>query len=507
MKAKVLFNSLIGIFFFVLVFNSCQKENDSNTDKFPTTPEEIAEAIESTNLIVSEGYEIIENAISGAFASDGLVDPNQLAEQIVNIADVEKADATSTGTGIVIKQKDGTHTNLLVVTRDDDRLFIESSKKSATTNMQSVLMVNENPVVPTGEGKALILAPFHSDFNENLELISSLLASAGYDVDIFENENANLARFHGDYLNNYDVIYISTHGGANLSTRGGDVSTILLTGEVYTLEKTTSLSADEQLAVATGSHDGTTSYFAISVPWIKLTTSQDFTTSWFYADACESAMTDNGSASLSEALLDLNVAGFNGFDATINSILSNAITKKMMSEFTAGLSFTVSSEKVLNDWGLKAKAWALRLISSSNADDAIRVDLFDYNITITDPFYLIHPDDVVGVASVIPSSGPVGTDVIYEVIVNTKFVSQVTRIEFDIDNTGEHLSMSKISTDKWQRTGLRAPTAQVYPRIDTFTFSAFDSAGNLLGRGSATFSILEAASKSASSDKYEYYAE
>ena len=53
-----------------------------------------------------------------------------------------------------------------------------------------------------------------------------------------------------------------------------------------------------------------------------------------------------------------------------------------------------------------------------------------------------------------------------------KFISQVARVEFDIDNTGEHLTMTKISANVWQQDELRAPTATTYPRIDTFTFSA-----------------------------------
>jgi hypothetical protein len=501
MKTKNLFNSIIGLFLIVLVFNSCQKDDNDNPNNFPTTPEQIAEAVENTELIVDEGGEIIEDAISSAFYSDDLIDPNQIAEQIKSIEGVESAEATSTGTGIVIKQKDGTYTNLFIVTQDNERLFIENTTKSASKKSKTIVQVDENPVLPNGDGKALILAPFQKSLNKNLNQLEQLLETAGFEVDTYEDENASLDRFNGNFLNNYDVIFIDTHGAANFRTRGGDISTILMTGEEYTTSKTESLSDAEQKAIATGGHDGKT-YFAISIQWLNITTSEDFPNSWFFASACETAMTDNGSSSLSEGLLNLGVIGYNGYDATINSGIAGPIAEKMMARFSSGLTFNDASDEVRNDWGLLAKSWLLRIVAGNSAN----VDLFDNNKEISDPFYLIDPDDVVGVAEVIPEAGPVGTEVVFQVVINDKFVSQVASIEFDIDNTGEHLTMSKISNNTWQRDGLTAPTADSYPRIDTFTFSAFDEDGNLIGQGSATFSILEEAStKSTSIKKAKYY--
>lgn len=505
MKTNNLFSSLIGLLI-VLVFNSCQKDDNDISYNFPTTPEEIAEAVENTEHLIVNADLIIEKAISNAYSSDDLIDIDEIVEQIKSIKGVEAVEATSTGTGIVVKQIDGTYTNLFVVTADDDRLFIESSTRSSPLSTLSTLLVNENRVLPNGNGKALILAPFQSDFNTDLDQISILLESAGYEVNSYTDSNATLSKFKGSFLNDFDIIFISTHGAANYKTRGGDISTVLLTGEKYTEKLIESLTEDEQKAIAIGGHDGE-GYVAISTQWLNLTTDANFTNSWVYAGGCETAMIDNGSASLSEAFLNLNAIGYNGFDAIINTSISNPIAEKMVASFTSGLSFTDASEKVLNDWGLKAKAWALRLVASSDIDDAIRVELFDYNKNISDPFYLIDPDEVVGVGVIIPEAGPVGTEVVYQVVINDKFVSQVASIEFDIDNTGEHITMPRISNNTWQRDRLFAPYAESYPRIDTFTFSAFDENGNLIGQGSATFSILEEAStKSTSIKNTKYYA-
>jgi len=504
MKSKKSFNSFIGLFLMILIHNSCLKDDSERLNKFPTTPEQIAEAVESTNIITDEGCGIIEDAISSGYYANDLIDPNIIAEQISSIQGVEAVKATSTGTGINIKQKDGTYTNLLVVTDNDERLFLENDHKSASSNMKSVIVTNENPVLPNGSGKALILAPFQASQKTNLDQISKLFQSTGYSVDTYEDDDANLQRFNGDFMNDYDIVFIRTHGAANFYTRGGDISTVLLTGEEYSDNTTNSLSEDEQKAIATGGHDGK-SYFAISSQWVKITTSNNFSNSWIYSSACESAMIDQGNSSLSEIFLDLGAAGYNGFDATINTSLATSIAEKMVARFTSGLSFTDASKEVLNDLGLKAKAWTLRLVLKN--DDPVHVELFDYNKKISDPFYLIDPDDVVGISKVKPESGVVGTPVVYEVIINSKYIPQVASIEFDIDNTGEHLVMTKISSNTWQRDELKAPISDYYPIIDTFTFSAFDSDGNLIGQGSATFSRLAPLKKSTDIGKCIYYAQ
>jgi hypothetical protein len=503
---KALILAYLGIFLISMLAGSCKKDdtddnNSTPSGEFPTTDEQIAVAIQNTNRIAIDGGALIEVAISNAYTQNGVVDPNIIASQVVLIDGVVSAVATPSGTGIVVKQDDGTYTNLLVVTQDDERLFIKEDIKGAGLDKQEILILKDNTIIPNGSGKALILAPFHDDFGENLQQISNLLASAGFEVDKYENGDADLAKFNGEFLNNYDVVYISTHGSASSKTRGGTESTILLTGEEYTLAKVISLSEAEQRAIATASHDGITSLFAISAPWINLTTNQNFTNSWIYADACESAMTDNGAASMSAAFLSLGAVGYNGFDETINTILANAITEKMLARFTSGLTFNDASDEVRNDLGLQATSWVLRLLGASTA----KVDLFDNNKNITDPFYLVNPEDVVGTAQVIPNSGPVGTAAVYEVIINANYISQVANVEFDIDNTGEHLEMVEVSSGKWERDELAAPPAESYPRIDTFTFSAFDAVGNLIGQGSATFSILEGG-KSLAGNPSKYYA-
>lgn len=492
----------IAVLSIAVFFAGCEKDESDPQSKYPNSSDEIAEAVENTRQIATESEIYVEEAISNASAEE--VDPAGIAGKIESIDNVESAEPTSSGTGVVVKQSDGTYSNVFIVTQDEERLFEEESSKKATNTPKTFITKDvkaKTDVFPDGDGKSLILAPFQADFDTDLDLISGLLEKAGFTVDIYTNDDATLDRFRGSFLDDYDVVIFRSHAAANLKTSGGDLSTMLLTGEKYTSEKMNALSEEERKSIGIGTHNNEM-YFAFSVPWLELTHDEEFSNSWIYAGGCETAMVDQGSSSLSEAFLDLNCAGYNGFDGTINTAISNPIAEKMTAKFTSSLSFTDASNAVLDDFGLKLYSWTLRIVNGKSAC----LKRFDYNKNenISDPFYLADPESVVGIAEVIPDHGPVGTDVVYEVTVNDAFVSQVASIEFDIDNTGEHLTMEKVSSNSWQRDGLSAPAADSYPRIDTFSFTAYDSNDNVLGTGSATFTITEDNSKK-SDDRVETY--
>ena len=86
---------------------------------------------------------------------------------------------------------------------------------------------------PNGSGRALILAPFQITLLYSLDKIADILRSIGYSVEIYKNGEANLDKFRGSFLNNYDVVFIVTHSGRSVSLNG-TFSEYLVTGELYT---------------------------------------------------------------------------------------------------------------------------------------------------------------------------------------------------------------------------------------------------------------------------------
>jgi uncharacterized protein (TIGR02145 family) len=385
--------SIILIITFAII--SCERPKTSE-NRFPSTQEEIQKSSEDAQRIGKESAVIIENAISKAFNQNGVLNLSEIATNIELIEGVVSATPTPSGAVIVVEQKDGTFLNLLVVTKNDNRLFTVSKKEIIKNTYKRTKNSTKTFVAPNGSGKALILAPFQYSFKSNLDTIAGFLKSAGYAVDTFLNSHADLKHFEGSFLNNYDVVYISTHGSADGSTRNGITSTILLTGERQNEATNNLISVEEWIDTGIGNLSNDNQYYqpyyALTVPWLNLTTDENFTNTWIYADACESAKDDSGPSSLSETFLNLGVGGYNGFNESISIPVANLIMYKMFSEFSSDISFADASNNVREDPLLLAIKWTIGL---GGIVKSLDVTIFDDNQLSSQPFYLIDPANTV----------------------------------------------------------------------------------------------------------------
>ncbi len=68
----------------------------------------------------------------------------------------------------------------------------------------------EEPIMTPLGKKAVILAPFQKDFEENITLIEKYLNEAGFEVDIYTDEKVTTEMYKGSFLKQYDMIYISS---------------------------------------------------------------------------------------------------------------------------------------------------------------------------------------------------------------------------------------------------------------------------------------------------------
>lgn len=384
MKNHFNFRIVLNIFLISLVLYGCEKSKNKEY-KFPTTPDEIEESIRISQHIAKESSVILESAISKASKQDGIVNPTEIARTIESIEDVLSATPNSTGTGIIIAHKDKTFSNIPIFAKDDERLFKVIGKKSSKGFYDSTKSISPLPFMPNGDGKALILAPFQDSFNTDLFKISQQLQSAGYRVDQFINEDANLERFRGTFLTKYDVVYISTHGLADLYTWAGTKSTLLLTRSLNDANSLTSVLIEERNTLAACTINGI-EYIAISAPWLYTTSIGDhFKNSWVFADACESSKVNNGPTSLSQAFFDLGAGGYNGYKVPIEVSIANNIASTMFDKYSSGVSIIEASDMVRNDPTLKAITWTIGigdLISSYS------VTSFDEYHFINNPLYL-----------------------------------------------------------------------------------------------------------------------
>jgi len=475
---------------------------------FPETEEEIQQAAENTEDIRQKAQPVIDNEIDQASSSGESVNAPALAQEIEDFESVNSAKASSSGASISVEQEDGTSSNFILAQRNDGRFFerVESSSQvnsSGITEEEEKLQLAIKKGSKDG-GEAVILAPFQSSFNAPLDRISELFESAGFSVDLFVNGNANLGKFRGDFLAQYDAIYIGTHGADGVSTRDGTTTATLLTGTEFSQGRQNSLSDDLRRAVVTSYAEGST-YYGISVPWLEQTLknddftadSEDFSADWVFANACESTLTDSGQSSLVRAFLDNGAGGYTGWDIVVPNQLAISAGETLTSNVTSGRSLSTSTQNTITS-GLNPIEWVAYLLGQ----DVSNVQEIDSNQRTSDSYYLFDPSRVVGVASVQPSSGPPGTEVTYDVEIQDAFLDQVNNVDLFIDNTNENISMEQISESVWRNEPeLTAPPADSYPRVDTFIFTAYDTDGTELGEGSDTFTITEP-EQSTSETKY-----
>jgi hypothetical protein len=356
----------------ILVF-SCKKESNETS-------------VETTIRISEEAAVIVDSYINEASSTDGFIDPEEIANEIRSIKDVKSATVIETGTGIILEQKDGTFSNVYILTEDDERLFKTQSKTSVETGNKGIENSKSPLFNPTGNKKALILAPFQSSMNSDLNKMTQYLELAGYTVEKYLNAAANLERFRGSFLNDYDIVLIRTHGKAHFYTTNGIKTTILTTGERINRETYINLTDEERHGISYDcTVDGTT-YFGIGVPWLNVTTDEKFTNSWIFAGACESSYWDGGSPSLSEAFLELGAGGYNGWDYSVYTDLDNLVSYKMTDLFTSGLSFLDASNEVRSEQLLEWRT----ILDPKYPNRVFRdVGYFDSHQKSFDAFYLI----------------------------------------------------------------------------------------------------------------------
>lgn len=379
---------LLAFGLLAVVLLGCEKADD-----FPGSSEEIEESVKITRGIAEEGSIFLDEAIATAYNQDGMVDPVELAEKIISIDGVKSAIPSPSGSGIIIEQVDGTYSNLLVVTADNEKLFKNDNPKSFSESKNSFNGINDDDIIPFGKAKALILAPFQSSFQTDLIFISQQLKCIGYRPDIFIDEAANLDKFRAGFLAGYDIVLIVTHGGSDLKTNSGTTSTLVSTGEEYSSAKLLSIPEPERKAIGKVILNGRT-YFTLSVPWLGLSHPGSFKSSWIFVAACESSIDKESSASLSGTFINMGIGGFNGFKGSINVTLLNTIATLMVSEFASGLTFIKASDNVRNNPGFYGISSLLRIKDSNGSSSftTVTVNLLE-NIQQNNskPYYLITP--------------------------------------------------------------------------------------------------------------------
>jgi hypothetical protein len=270
----------------------------------------------------------------------------------------------------------------LLVNWGDDRLFRDaaagamaaSAPSSVPSAAHSMLAAAASGEVAYPKSKrALLLLPFQWEFKERYDLYVALLENAGYQVDVFLNEQATLNRFRGDFLSRYGIVYISSHGspvttGDNRLGPNGETDRIqklghsvgVLTGETWTEDRYESLSRGEHLHLPPlGAFpkepptlpDGTKDLkgrrvFEVTPTWM-LATGAAFPGTYLFVNSCNSMDIGKASRVAFGALLGAGASGVTGWTGVVNVRAANHIAAHFFSTTLNGINVEDASAEAL----------------------------------------------------------------------------------------------------------------------------------------------------------------
>lgn len=321
------------------IFSACKKGNEDS----------------SLNLRATVS-QIVNDEIQNAYQNNRSIDFAALINKVKAVSGVQTATATPSGAALNIQNIDGTSFSILLVNSNDDRAF-KNFQTTALAKSQSISPSGGHQIsglfdvdIPTISAsniplnnRALILAPFQNKFQRDIVTIRKILSNAGFEVTERLNETATLDMFKGDFLAQFGVIYISTHGFADcVTSTTGETSTALFTGDL--VKKDTHYNNVAE-AFPSGEYS---QYYTITVPFLKATLSKKFPNSWVFVEACESAK----GLDLSDFFLKNGAKAFNGFALPIKNPLADPIAVELTALLASGYEFMKANDILQKYQGL-----------------------------------------------------------------------------------------------------------------------------------------------------------
>lgn len=215
---------------------------------------------------------------------------------------------------------------------------------SFPTTITPPYQISTNIAVPKSK-KALILAPFQKSFNQEIEALKEVLETAGYETTLL-TENVNPEQFNGNYLADFGVIYISTHGDVSKNFSSSPY-TILSTNKPYHYTDSYQFT-NPVTAISIDDGPSAGNYYAVGISYIKQTLTKKFPNSLVFIDACLSAkLTD-----LRDFFLQNGASCFIGYTQSINSYDADPLAIETFAFLAQGYDMNTSLKLVYNYQGM-----------------------------------------------------------------------------------------------------------------------------------------------------------
>jgi len=219
---------------------SCERANSDNNEDQPKAhfPQTRAEIEESVNLSYEISGKIFR--INDSLSKIGNKSPKEMVRLYGKIPGVKLVGINEEETTIVVMQEDSVTMHIFLDEDSGSKFSSDSDirKASSITTETSLLSVDKEDQVTTkgdhlsesihhlSQGKALFLIPaYNMEDIEGDPMIQNVIEELklNYDqVDVYEDVRADITKFTGDYLSNYDLVVINAHGSFGYLSMNGE---------------------------------------------------------------------------------------------------------------------------------------------------------------------------------------------------------------------------------------------------------------------------------------------
>lgn len=375
------------------IFGSVQNINqnmeyEAVTTHFPETEEEWQESIDITEQVGLDVCAVFEH-----IDTDN-VDAVGIATELETIDNVISVHINSTNDVLMVQQKDGVWINVMLNLNKD-------AETSGGVSYANDSRLNDYKKVATSDKKALLLLPQYSSFYEELDYLKSSLDYAGIDYSgsIFKDSAASVYLFDGDYLDNYDLVYIHTHGYEGYTIKhedsvfGSHVNghLCLLTGSEYSKSTMEELANQGKLrweeASVVFDVKSATSYFAMTPDYLN---DASFNNTCIIIGACLSMKELNGYRYMANKFLTRGAGVYCGYEDSINTYISPYLNSRLIEFLCHGLSFQDSFDYWYNSEWSKTISDYLRSVLENKTP--INPNLWSYALNVNlreSPYFLV----------------------------------------------------------------------------------------------------------------------
>lgn len=319
-------------------------EYEPQTMHFPVTEEEIDNSLDRMEQVGEDAAEIMKN-----LEQDGIREIEEIATSLEQIDNVLETRINSTGDAVMVMLKDSVWVNFMMEKNE----FLEGTPAPPMPRASSPQRKANG--VSSGK-KAIILLPQFSEFYEELDYLQESLDYAGIDYTnrIYKDSEASVDLFDGGVLDDYDLVYIHTHGCNGYHVKhddtlvdswlGLDDSHIrdylcLLTGTKYKrsllkdLIKQGKLRWEEACVFYPYGEDPC---FAMTPDFLN---NASFNQTCVVIGACMSMMEIHGYRYMANKFLTKGAGAYSGFEDSINTYLSPYLNSRLIEFLCHGLSF------------------------------------------------------------------------------------------------------------------------------------------------------------------------